>query len=67
MPSPFVRALVEVLRTSDRYRLSAIVEMADLSPQIREELTEYYSVRCWPLLQQAQFSNLRAVGTWLFG
>ncbi|MFP3994816.1 DUF4123 domain-containing protein [Pseudomonas capeferrum] len=67
MPSPFVRALVEVLRTSDRYRLSAIVEMADLSPQIREELTEYYSGRCWPLLQQAQFSNLRAVGPWLFG
>ena len=67
MPSPFIRALVDVLRTSDRYRLSAVVEMANLSPQVRETLTQYYSGRCWPLLQQAQFSKLRAVGSWLFG
>ena len=67
MPSPFVRALVKFLRVSDRYRLSAVVEMADLSPKARENLLEYYSQRCWPLLQQAQFSNLRAVGPWLFG
>ncbi|WP_410481940.1 DUF4123 domain-containing protein [Pseudomonas plecoglossicida] len=67
MPSPFVRAVVEALRASDRYRLSAIVEMANLSPQIRETLTQHYSGRCWPLLQQAQFSNLRTVGPWLFG
>lgn len=67
MPSPFVRALVEVLRTSDRYRLNAIVEMANLSPQVQEKLTQHYSQRCWSLLQQAQFSNLRTVGPWLFG
>ena len=41
MPSPFVRALVEVLRTSDRYRLSAIVEMADrLLPLYDKALTD---------------------------
>lgn len=67
MPSPFVRALVKVLRTSDRYRLSAIVEMAHLSPKAREDLIQYYSQRCWPLLQQGQFSNLRSMGPWLFG
>lgn len=67
MPSPFVRALVKVLRASDRYRLSAVVEMADLSAEARENLIQYYAQRCWPLLQQAQFSNLRAVGPWLFG
>ncbi|MBH3397933.1 MULTISPECIES: DUF4123 domain-containing protein [Pseudomonas putida group] len=66
MPSPFIRAMVEVLRTSDRYRLSAVVEMANLSPRARETLTQHYTGRCWPLLQQAQFSNLRAVGPWLF-
>lgn len=38
MPSPFIRAMVEVLRTSDRYRLSAVVEMANLSPRARETL-----------------------------
>lgn len=67
MPSPFVRAMVEVLRASDRYRLSAIVEMANLPPEVQEQLTGYYADRCWPLLQQAQFSNLRTVGPWLFG
>ncbi|MNE36027.1 hypothetical protein D3C80_1298200 [compost metagenome] len=41
--------------------------MANLSPQVREKLTRHYSERCWPLLQQAQFSNLRAAGPWLFG
>ena len=39
MPSPFVRAMVEVLRASDRYRLSAIVEMANLTPEVQERLT----------------------------
>ena len=67
MPSPFVRAMVEVLRASDRYRLSAIVEMANLSPEGQERLTGHYGDRCWPLLQQAQFSNLRTAGPWLFG
>lgn len=67
MPNPFVRAYVKVLETSDRYRMSAIVEMAHLSPSTREELTHYYAGRCWPLLQQAQFHNLRAIGPWLFG
>lgn len=67
MPSPFVRAMVEVLRASDRYRLSAIVEMANLTPEVQERLTGYYADRCWPLLQQAQFSNLRTAGPWLFG
>ncbi|MNE28573.1 hypothetical protein D3C80_1220180 [compost metagenome] len=67
MPSPFVRAMVEVLRASDRYRLSAIVEMANLTPEVQERLTGHYADRCWPLLQQAQFSNLRTAGPWLFG
>lgn len=67
MPSPFIRAMVEALRRSDRYRLSAVVEMAKLSPEIRQTLTRHYSGRCWPLLQQAQFSNLRTAGPWLFG
>ncbi|MFJ4457376.1 DUF4123 domain-containing protein [Pseudomonas sp. NPDC089392] len=67
MPSPFVRAMVEVLRASDRYRLSAIVEMANLSPKAQDELTRHYADRCLPLLQQAQFSNLRTAGPWLFG
>lgn len=52
MPSPFIRTMVEVLRTSDRYRLSAIVEMASLSPGVQEKLTRHYEDRCWPLLQQ---------------
>ncbi|MFF5868266.1 DUF4123 domain-containing protein [Pseudomonas sp. NPDC012596] len=62
---PFVDALVKVLRQSDRYRLSAIVEMANLSPDTRKELTTFYAGRSWPLLQQAQLSNLREVGPWL--
>lgn len=65
--SPFIHALVNVLEQSDRYRLSAIVEMADLAPATRDELTTYYTARSWPLLQQAQFSNLRAIGPWLIG
>ncbi|ANC81118.1 MAG: DUF4123 domain-containing protein [Pseudomonas sp.] len=67
MPSPFVRAMVDVLRASDHYRLSAIVEMANLTPKVQEQLTGHYTGRCWPLLQQAQFSNLRTAGPWLFG
>lgn len=39
MPSPFVRAMVDVLRASDHYRLSAIVEMANLTPKVQEQLT----------------------------
>lgn len=67
MPSPFIRTVVEVLRTSDRYRLSAIVEMASLSPGVQEKLTRHYEDRCWPLLQQTQLHNLRTAGPWLFG
>lgn len=67
MNSPFVNAYVKILRTSDHYRLSAIVEMANLPEARRESLTDFYNGRCWPLLRQAQFHNLRAVGPWLFG
>ncbi|MCO7518023.1 DUF4123 domain-containing protein [Pseudomonas guariconensis] len=67
MHNPFINALVKVLEESDRYRLSAIVEMANLLPSTREKLTQYYSERSWPLLQQAQFSNLRTIGPWLIG
>jgi hypothetical protein len=65
--SPFVDAYTQILRQSDHYRLSAIVEMACLTSAQREKLTSFYKGRCWPLLYQAQFHNLQAVGPWLFG
>lgn len=67
MMSPFINAVVTALRESPRYRLSAIIEMARLSSAARGKLKEHYAERCWPLLQQEQFANLRDVGPWLFG
>lgn len=66
MSNPFLTAVLNTLRESGRYRLSAIIEMAALAPTDRDRLREAYAQRSWPLLHQAQFSNLRDLGPWLF-
>lgn len=58
--------LLTSLRESEHYRLSAIVEMARLTKDGREALTQASGQQRWPLLLQAQFSNLREIGPWLF-
>jgi hypothetical protein len=67
MNDPLVEAAVAALRESPSYRLSAIIEMARLSPATRDKLMEHYADQFWPLLQQEQFANLRDIGPWLFG
>ncbi|MBV4499304.1 DUF4123 domain-containing protein [Pseudomonas shirazensis] len=67
MQMPPDKEFVEQLRISSRYRLSGIIEMARLTPAAREKLMRMYGDCGWPLLQQAQFSNLRDRGPWLFG
>ncbi|MCW2271677.1 hypothetical protein D3C77_05930 [compost metagenome] len=54
------------LRESERYRLTAIVEMARLPTSIREHLVNYASTSSWPLLQQPEFTQLQPIGPWLF-
>jgi len=41
--------------------------MARLSSAARDGIIKSYAERCWPLLQQQQFSNVRHLGPYLFG
>lgn len=66
MPSTFTQSIVTDLRRSSAYRLSAIIEMANLTPAGRDMILQHFSTHRWPLLQQPRFANLQAAGPWLF-
>lgn len=67
MSNPFLTALVDTLRESPDYQLTAIIEVAMLSSTARGAIISAYAERCWPLLQQQHFSNIRHLGPHLFG
>lgn len=66
MLSPFVNALVTELEKAPSYRLSAIIEMATLSPSAQRMLNKHYATYRWPLQQHPELGNLQAVSPWLF-
>ncbi|NER59572.1 DUF4123 domain-containing protein [Pseudomonas sp. MAFF212428] len=66
MSASFATELFRPLQEAQRYQLTGIVEMARLSVTERRVVTNAVDPQRWPLLQQAQFSNLREVGPWLF-
>lgn len=66
MSASFARELFRTLQEVEGYQLNGIVEMARLPAAERETVKEAFEQQGWPLLQQAQFSNLREIGPWLF-
>lgn len=66
MLSPFVNALVTELEKAPSYQLSAVVEMATLSPSAQRMFNRHYATYRWPLLQHPELANLQAISPWLF-
>lgn len=63
--TPFAEKLVNQLRQDPNLRLTAIVEMAHLTPPRRQRLAEYFAQSAYPILHQDCFSNIRDIGPWL--
>lgn len=66
MTTTFARGLVEQLRPLPDHRLTAIVEMARLSPPERQQVFDTFGNAGYPILHQQDFANLRDIGPWLF-
>lgn len=63
--TPFAENLVNQLRQDPNLRLTAIVEMARLTPPDRQRLVEHFAQAAYPILHQDCFSNIRDIGPWL--
>lgn len=66
MSSRLENELFEPFQHSSGYRISAIIELSQLTTEKRDFLLSSFTDQAGPLLQQSEFANLRLDSAWLF-